>query len=102
MNEFIHTFSAVTYLSKSQINSMAVTYDRERDCNNNEIWFYNHTEKKLVFSKYADRGFRMETDFTPLAEKRYQKEHKEYKAKWIVTPAKLIYPGQPIRIKCML
>ena len=38
----------------------------------------------------------MEVDYTPSIEKQYHKKHEEYKAKWFVTPAKLIYPGQPM------
>ena len=44
MNAFIHTFSAVIYLTKLQFDSMSRTYDNEVD-SNNKIWFYNSAEK---------------------------------------------------------
>lgn len=88
MNEFIHTFSITNYLSFPHTRTMEKIYG--------EDFFYNHIEKKYIFSKYADKGFRMEVKFASSKEKRYQKKHYDYKAVWIVTPAKLLYPGQPM------
>ena len=93
MQEFIHTYSAVVYLEKACFDKLKHTYENERDGKNEKIWFYNH-EDRTVFSKYADRGFRMEIHYTPNNEKKYHKKHETYTARWFVTPAKLLYPGQ--------
>ena len=89
MNEFIHTFGAVTYLSIAHTRKLEDTYGAK--------FFYNHKERKYVFSPYADRGFRMEIEFGSSKEKKYTKKHYDYRAEWVVTPAKLLYPGQPMR-----
>lgn len=89
MKEFIHTFGCVTYLTKPQFERMKESYtEKELFCCNNEKW---------VFSGYADNGFRMEIIFTPYIEKLKHKRHEDYKAEWIVTPAKLLYPGESMR-----
>ena len=89
MNEFIHTFSCVTYLTKPRFDRMQDSYtQKELFCGKNEKW---------VFSKYAEYGFRMEIIFTPYIEKLKHKHHEDYKAEWIVTPAKLLYPGESMR-----
>jgi hypothetical protein len=54
-------------------------------------------ERKRVFSKYADKGFRMEIDYADPLVKKYDDRHRAYKAEWIVTPAKLLYPGQAMK-----
>ena len=89
MNEFIHTFSAYTYLSIAHTRTMEQIYGDE--------FFYNHIARKYIFSKYAGRGFRMEIEFVSSAEKKYSKKHYNYRAEWIVTPAKILYPGQPMK-----
>ena len=86
MNEFIHTFSGVTYFTETQFNRMKDTYNRK------ELFPYNN--EKWVFCKYADRGFRMEIIYTPFIEKQKGRKYEDFKAEWIVTPAKLLYPGQ--------
>ena len=88
MNEFIHTFSAYTYLSITHIRTMEQIYGDE--------FFYNHITRKYIFSKYADRGFRMEVWFASFDEKNHRKKHDDYRAEWIITPYKLIYPGKPM------
>ena len=88
MNEFIHTFSGVTYLTLPQFYRMRASYnEKEFFCCQNEKW---------VLTRYADRGFRMEIVFTPWIEKQKRKKHELYKVSWIVTPAKLLYPGHPM------
>ena len=89
MNEFIHTFSGVTYLTLPQFYRMRASYNKkDLFCRQNEKW---------VLARYADRGFRMEIVFTPCIEKQKRKKHEIYKAVWIVTPAKLLYPGEPMK-----
>ncbi len=39
----------------------------------------------------------MEIIFTPCIEKLKRRRHEDYKATWIVTPAKLIYPGEAMK-----
>ena len=85
MNEFIHTFSAVTYLSVREKDTLTLSYG-------NDI-FFNGDEKIFVLHKYAENGLRIHIEFNSTAEKKYDKEHKAYKAELIVTPAKLIYPN---------
>ena len=57
MNEFLHTLSGVTYLTKPQFDRMKDSY------NNKELFPYNN--EKQVFCKYAKRGFRAEIIYTP-------------------------------------
>ena len=89
MKEFIHTFGVETYLTSSQVEQMDTVYG--------ELFFYNYNEKKFVFHKYADHGFRMEVVYADRKVKDYDKEHRSFKATWIVTPAKLLYPGEPMQ-----
>ena len=85
MNEFIHTFSAVTHLRLEEKDHLTLAYY-------NDI-FFNGEEKMFVLHKYAENGLRIHIEFNSTAEKKYDKEHRAYKAELIVTPAKLIYPG---------
>ena len=84
MNEFIHTFSAVTRLSLREKDIFASAYY--------EDMFFNRDEKIFVFHKYAENGLRVQIEFTTSDEKRYDKKHRDYRAELIVTPAKLVYP----------
>ena len=85
MNEFIHTFSAVTHLSLMEKDNLTLAYY--------EDIFFNGEEKILVFHKYAENGLRVHIEFASSNEKKSDKEHRAYKAELIVTPAKLIYPN---------
>ena len=85
MNEFIHTFSAVTHLSLTEKDNLTLAYY--------EDIFFNGEEKVLVFHKYAENGLRVHIEFCTSEEKKYDKKHRAYKAELIVTPAKLIYPN---------
>ena len=85
MNEFIHTFSAVTHLSLIEKDNLTLAYYDDI--------FFNGDEKIIVLSKYAENGLRIHIEFNSTAEKKYDKEHRAYKAELIVTPAKLIYPN---------
>ncbi len=87
--EFIHTFSAETYLASSHVEQMVAAYGND--------FIYNHIDKKFFFCKYMEYGFRMEVVYTDNKVKQYDKEHRSYKASWIVTPAKLLYPGEPMQ-----
>lgn len=86
MFEFIHTFSAKTHLFKNEKDNLTRTY-----C---EDIFFDSTEGKFVLHKYAENGLRIEIEFNSKPEKKYDKEHHEYKMELIVTPAKLIYPNE--------
>ena len=88
MNEFLHTLSGVTYLTKPQFDRMKDSY------NNKELFPYNN--EKWVFCKYAKRGFRAEIIYTPYIERWKAKRYEEHKMTWFVTPAKLMFPGQPM------
>lgn len=88
MNEFIHTFSCITYLEDTEFKMLRGFYSQEE--------LFSNNEEKWVFCKYAARGFRMEIIFTPYIERQKRKFHEMYKAEWIVTPAKLIYPNEPM------
>lgn len=85
MNEFIHTFSAVAHLSVKEKDTLTLSYG-------NDI-FFNGDEKIFVLHKYAENGLRIHIELNSTPEKRFDKEHRAYKAELIVTPAKLIYPG---------
>ena len=83
MNEFIHTFSAVTHLSLTEKDNLTLAYY--------EDIFFNGEEKVFVFHKYAENGLRVHIEFASSNEKKYDKEHRAYKVELIVTPAKLIF-----------
>ena len=89
MNEFIHTFSAKTHLFKNEKDSLTRAYS--------EDIFFDSTEGKFILHKYAANGLRIEIEFNSKPEKKYDKEHKEYRVKLIVTPAKLIYPNEAMK-----
>ncbi len=86
MFEFIHTFSAKTHLFKNEKDNLTRAY-----C---EDIFFDSTERKFVLHKYAENGLRIEIEFNSKAEKKYDNEHHEYKVELIITPAKLLYPGE--------
>ena len=87
--EFIHTFCVEVYLTSSHVEQMVSAYGND--------FIYNHIDKKFFFCKYMEYGFRMEVVYTDNKVKQYDKEHRSYKASWIVTPAKLLYPGEPMQ-----
>lgn len=89
MNEFIHTFSVTTHIYNSQKDNLAATFG--------EYFFYNSGEKHYVLSRYATDGFRVEIKYNPSKEKKYNKKHWDCKAELIITPAKLLYPDQPMK-----
>jgi len=55
MNEFIHTFSAVTYLSVREKDTLTLSYG-------NDI-FFNGDEKIFVLHKYAENGLRIHIEY---------------------------------------
>ena len=89
MNEFIHTFSVTTHMYNAQKDHLAAAFG--------EDFFYNGDEKHYVLSKYASEGFRVEIKYNPSKEKKYDKKHWDCKAELIITPAKLLYPDQPMK-----
>ena len=88
MNEFIHTFSCITYLDDTEFKRLRDSYTQEE--------LFSNRNKKWVFCKYAARGFRMEIIFTPYIERGKREKYERYKAELIVTPAKLIHPNEPM------
>lgn len=89
MNEFIHTFSFVIYITEAQRKRMKDTYGNKL--------FPGDDKSKWIFSQYAENGLRAEMIHTPIIEKLKRKIYEDYKVTWVVTPAKLIYPGQPMK-----
>jgi hypothetical protein len=89
MKEFIHTFSVHARLFTSQKDLLEKAYKRD--------FFYNSSEKVLVLSKYASHGLRVEIKYSTAKEKRYDKQHRDCKIKLIITPAKLLYPDEPMK-----
>ena len=89
MNEFIHTFSANSYLFASEKDKLQEAY--------REDFFYNSEERHFVLSKYAERGLRIQIKFTKNNEKKYDKKHRDCKVELIITPAKLLYPGEAMQ-----
>lgn len=89
MNEFIHTFSLNAHLFSWEKDKLEESY--------REHFFYNSKEQVLVLSKYAERGVRLHIKFNPLAEQKYDKQHRDCKIEIIVTPAKLLYRGEAMR-----
>lgn len=89
MNEFIHTFSVTTYMYNTQKDLLAAAFG--------DYFFYNSDEKHYVLSKYTTDGFRVEIKYNPSKEKKYDKKHWDCKAEIIITPAKLLYPDQPMK-----
>ena len=85
MNNFIHTFSLTAHLFLWEKDRIEESY--------REHFFYNSQEQVLVLSKYADRGVRLQIKFNPVAEKKYDKQHRDCKIEIIVTPAKLLHRG---------
>ena len=58
-----------------------------------DIYFPDRIHNKHVFTKYTQRGFRMEIkDADPMVTK-FDALHRRFRADWIVTPGKLLYPG---------
>ena len=89
MNEFIHTFSVVTHLFLSEKDALERAY--------RENFFYNSEERKFVVSKYSEDGLRIQIEFNPKKEKQYDKKHRDCKIELIITPAKLLYHGEPMQ-----
>ena len=89
MNEFIHTFSANAYLFVSETDKLKEAYKGD--------FFYNSEEQLFVLSKYAERGLRIQIKFTKNKEKKYDKKHRDCKIELIITPAKLLYPGEAMQ-----
>jgi hypothetical protein len=89
MNEFIHTFSANSYLFALEKDKLQEAY--------REDFFYNSEERHFVLSKYAERGLRIQIKFTKNNEKKYDKKHRDCKVEFIITPAKLLYPGETMQ-----
>jgi hypothetical protein len=89
MNEFIHTFSVITHMYNTQKDKLAAAVG--------DHFFYNSDEKHYVFSKYTTEGFRAEIKYNPSKEKKYNKNHWDCKAEIMITPAKLLYPDQPMK-----
>lgn len=88
MNEFIHTFSIVTYMTTEQREQMSRCYG--------EDYYFEHMKQKWIFRRYADRGLRAEMEYTSYNEKKYNKKHGDIRTEWIITPAKLIFHGKPM------
>ena len=55
MKEFIHTYGVETYLTDDQYNAFYRAYGYHED-----IYFPDRIHNKRVFTKYAQRGFRVE------------------------------------------
>ena len=91
---FIHTIGIQTYLTDVQLDSLCRAYDGVKNENNDPVCYFDQTEKKRVFSKYAHMGFRMKIDFANPTVKKFDSRKRKYTAEWIVTPAKLLYHGQ--------
>jgi hypothetical protein len=89
MNEFIHTFSFVTYITEAQRKRMKDTYGNKL--------FPGDDKSKWIFSQYAENGLRAEIIYTPIIEKLKRRIFEDFKVTWVVTPAKLIYPGQSMK-----
>ena len=89
MNEFTHTFSAVTYLSAEERDKFLLVYSDDI--------FFNGKEKEWIFHKYTENGLRIYITNCNPKERKYDKEHRAYKAELIVTPAKLIYPDMGMK-----
>ena len=85
MNEFIHTFSVVTYVSTEERDKFLLVYSDDI--------FFNGKEKEWIFHKYTENGLRIYITYCNPKERKYDKEHRAYKVELIVTPAKLIYPN---------
>jgi len=89
MNAFIHTFSVTTHLFLSEKELLEKAF--------REDIFFNSTEKVIILQTYAKYGLRIHMKFNPKEEKRFDKKHRDYKVELIITPAKLLYPGEPMR-----
>ena len=89
MYEFIHTFSVITHMYNTQKDKLAAAFG--------DHFFYNSDEKHYVLSKYTTEGFRAEIKYNPSKEKKYNKNHWDCKAEIMITPAKLLYPGRPMK-----
>ena len=88
MKEFIHTYGIETYMTDDQYNAFYNAYGYHKD-----IYFPDPSNNKRVFNKYANRGFRMEIKYADPMVTKYDALSRRFKADWIVTPGKLLYPG---------
>ena len=89
MKEFVHTFSGITYLSVQERDQLFVIYSDDI--------FFNGKENEWIFHKYTENGLRIYITYCNPKERKYDKEHRAYKAELIVTPAKLIYPDDGMK-----
>ena len=89
MNEFIHTFSVISHLYLPEKDALERAY--------REDFFYNGEDQTFVLSKYTADGLRIQIEFNPKKEKQYDKKHRDCKIELIITPAKLLYPGEPMQ-----
>ena len=89
MKEFIHTFGIETYLTDDQYHAFYNAYGYHKD-----VYFPDPAGNKRVFHKYAHRGFRMEIKYADPMVTKFDARHRRFTADWIVTPGKLLYPGQ--------
>lgn len=84
MSVFIHTFS----LQKKE------SFDRAE-----KIWtYYNNEniskEEGILVNHFAKEGLRIQMRYRSDEEVRYDKEHKKIKIELVITPYKLIHPGE--------
>ncbi len=89
MNEFIHTFSFLTYINKEDLLILKNAYDNG--------FFFESKENKYVFGNYSHNGVRCELRYSSPDERKYNKDTEEYKMEIIVTLAKLIYPEDKMK-----
>ena len=89
MNEFIHTFSLITYITESEKSGLSDAYKNS--------FFFEGKSKKWILSYYADKGIRCELKFNTANSKRYTNNKETYVMEIIVTPSKLIYHGDSMK-----
>jgi hypothetical protein len=85
MEEFVHTLSLKTHLLAEEKDNLTRAYQ--------DKIFYNSKDGVFVLHKYAENGLRIEIKFNSKPEKKYDSKHREYKTELIITPAKLLFPG---------
>ena len=88
MKEFIHTFGLQTVISEPQKKALEDAFSQSS--------YYNHTDEVFVLSKYVNQGVRIEIKYRTAKEKRYEKKHRDFNVRIMVTPAKLLYLEQPM------
>lgn len=86
-NFFIHTFSYENTLSYTSAEKIWRTYN---------MHIINNDENEFYVMKFSEQGLRIYFRYRTKKEIKYDKEHAAIAVEWIVTPYKILHPGNPM------